>query len=339
MAGYTIVLDAMGGDNAPRCNVEGAILALGQDKDLKLVLTGKQDQLNKLLDECRSQGQTWDENRLAIVHTEEVIENEEHSPAEAVRAKRNSSLSVGCQMVRSGEADGMVSAGNTGAVLSGGTLLIGRIKGVQRPALTLPLPTGNPPTVMVDVGANMDAKASYLVQFARMSTIYFRELYGVEKPRVALLNVGVEEGKGTELTKEVYDLLKADEAINFIGNIEAREVLMGASDIVVCDAFAGNVFLKTVEGTAKFIMNQLKAGIKDSFKAKIGALLMKKTLKGLKNSLDPSSVGGTPLLGVKGALIKAHGNSDAIAIMNAIRQCAMFISTGVNDKIAESIRG
>ncbi len=338
MSEYTIVLDAMGGDYAPGCNVEGAILALQKDPNLHLILTGREPEIQPLLDKAEKEGKQWDHDRLKIVHTDVVIANDEHSPAEAVRAKRDSSLSIACRMVREGEADGMVSAGNTGAVLSGGTLLIGRIKGVQRPALTLPLPTGNPPTVMVDVGANMDAKSGYLVQFAKMSTIYYREQYQVENPRVALLNVGVEEGKGTELTKEVYDLLKEDPAINFIGNIEARDVMLGASDIVVCDAFAGNVFLKTVEGTAKFILNQLKESVMGSLRAKIGGLLLKPALKGLKSSLDPSSVGGTPLLGVKGALIKAHGNSDGIAIMNAIGQCARFIASGVNEKIAENIR-
>ena len=338
MAGYKIVLDAMGGDEAPRCNVEGAVLALAEDPELSLVLTGPEPVLKKLLDEQKQAGRTWDEGRLSIVHTDQIIENEEHSPVEAVRNKRDSSMGLAFQMVRSKEADGMVSAGNTGALLSGGTLIVGRIKGVQRPALTLPLPTGNPPTVMLDMGANMDAKASYLVQFAHMASIYYRAMYGVKEPTISLLNVGVEEGKGNDLAKEVYDLLKADTGIHFVGNIEARDVMLGTSNIVVSDAFAGNVFLKSVEGTAKFIMNQLKAGVAGSLKAKIGALLMKPVLKGLKSSLDPSSVGGTPLLGVKGAVIKAHGNSDAMAIKNAIKQCSRFISSGVNQQIEQEIR-
>ena len=338
MAAYKIVLDAMGGDEAPRCNVEGAVMALAEDQDLSLILTGPEPVLKQLLEEQKKAGRTWDEDRLTIVHTDEVIANDEHSPAEAVRAKRDSSLGLAFSMVRAKEADGMVSAGNTGAVLSGGTLIVGRIKGVQRPALTLPLPTGNPPTVMLDVGANMDAKPAYLVQFAHMASIYYRSMYDVKEPRVSLLNVGVEEGKGNDLAKEVYDLLKSDERIKFAGNIEARDVMLGTTDIVVCDAFAGNVFLKSVEGTAKYIVNLLKDGISASLKAKIGALLMKKVLKGMKNSLDPSSVGGTPLLGVKGAVIKAHGNSDGRAIMNAIKQCSRFIASGVNEQIEQEIR-
>lgn len=333
MAGYTIVLDAMGGDNAPQAPVEGALMALEEDPRLSLILTGREPELVSLLE-----GRTYDTARLHIVHTEEVIENEEHSPAEAVRQKKNSSLTVAMRMVRQKEADGVVSAGNTGAVLSAGTLLIGRIRGVLRPALTLALPTGNPPVVVLDVGANMDSKSSYLVQFAHMSTIYYRNLYGVERPRVALLNVGVEEGKGNELVKEVYGLMKEDAFLYFVGNVEARDVMLGAADIVVCDAFAGNVLLKTLEGTAQFIMKTLKEEAYASTRTKLGAAMMKPALRNLKNRLDPSTIGGTPLLGVNGAVIKAHGNSNGQAIASAIRQCSKFIASGVNREITENIQ-
>lgn len=333
MAAYKIVIDAMGGDNAPQAPVEGALMALEQDPALSLVLTGKKPVLEELLKDRQ-----YDKTRLEIVHTEEVIENEEHSPVEAVRKKKDSSLAVAMRMVKQKEVDGVVSAGNTGAVLSGATLLVGRIRGVLRPALTLVLPSGEPPVMVLDVGANMDSKPAYLVQFARMSSIYYHHLYNVEKPRVGLLNVGVEEGKGNELVKEVYELLKAEEQINFIGNVEARDVMLGAADIVVTDAFAGNVLLKTIEGTAKFIVNTLKEEIYSSTRNKIGAVLMKPALGSLKSRLDPSLVGGTPLLGINGAVIKAHGNSNGQAIASAISQCSKFIATGVNAEIAEKIK-
>lgn len=333
MTKYTIVLDAMGGDNAPQAPVEGALMALEKDPALSLVLTGKKPVLEELL-----KGRTYDAERLHIVHTEEVVENEEHSPAEAVKKKKDSSLAVAMRMVKSREVDGLVSAGNTGAVLSGATLLVGRIRGVLRPALTLVLPTGNPPVMVLDVGANMDAKPAYLVQFARMSSIYYRHLYDTEKPRVALLNVGVEEGKGNEVVKEVYNLLKEEEKINFIGNIEARDVMLGAADIVVTDAFAGNVLLKTIEGTAQFIMNTLKEEAYSSTRNKLGAVMMKPALRNLKRRLDPTLIGGTPMLGINGAVIKAHGNSNGQSIASAIGQCARFIATGVNQEIAENIK-
>ncbi len=329
MAGYTIVVDAMGGDNAPEAPVQGAAAALKENPDLSLILTGREPVLRDLLAK-----ESCDPKRLRIVHTEEVVENGEHSPAEAVRKKKDSSLAVALRMLRDGKAQGFVSAGNTGAVLSGGTLIAGRIRGILRPALTLAIPVSDPPVVLLDVGANMDCKSAYLAQFARMGSIYCRKMFGLESPRVGLLNVGTEEGKGNALTREAYPLLQNDKRIHFVGNVEAREGLLGAADILVCDAFAGNVLLKTIEGTAGYILNTLKAEIHASAKAKVGAMFLMPTLKRLKARLDPSSVGGTPLLGVNGAVIKAHGNSDARAIASAIRQCGNFIASGVNEAIA-----
>ena len=327
-----IVVDAMGGDYAPEAPIQGALLALEKHPFLKITLTGSKEALDKNL-----AGKTYDKNRLSLVYTTQVIENEEHSPVDAIRTKKDSSMAVGLGMIRRKEADGIVSAGNTGALLSGATLITGRIKGVFRPALTLVLPTGNSPTLLLDVGANMDAKPQYLVQFAQMATIYYRNLYGVENPRVALLNVGVEEGKGNQLAKETYDLLKEERNIRFTGNIEAREYFSNAAEIIVTEGFAGNILLKGSEGLAQYMLGSIKKSLMSSLKTKIGALLIKPALMGLKDSLDPRTVGGTPLLGTNGAVIKAHGNSRADAFASAIEQCLKFIDTDVIQKIEKEL--
>ena len=327
-----IVIDAMGGDYAPAAPIEGALAALKKYPSLKITLIGTKEALDEHL-----AGKEYDSERLEKVYATEVIENEEHSPVDAIRTKKDSSMAVGLTMVRRKQADGMISAGNTGALLSGATLLTGRIRGIFRPALTLVLPTGNTPTLLLDVGANMDAKPQYLVQFALMATIYYRNLYGVESPRVALLNVGVEEGKGNQLAKETYDLLKETPGINFTGNIEAREYFSNAADIIVTEGFAGNILLKGSEGLAAYLFGSIKKNLMSSLRTKIGALLVKPALMGLKDSLDPRTVGGTPLLGVNGAVIKAHGNSRAEAFVSAIGQCLKFIDTGVIRKIEEEM--
>jgi glycerol-3-phosphate acyltransferase PlsX len=329
----TVVVDAMGGDYAPKAPVEGALQALEQNPQLQIILTGSKEALESALE-----GKTYDSKRLSLHYTSEVIENEEHSPAEAIREKRDSSMAVGLRMVKEKQADGMVSAGNTGALLAGGTLLVGRIPGVARPVLSIELPVGEIPTLLLDVGANMDAKTSYLVQFAQMSTIYMRKQYGLEAPKVGLLNVGVEPGKGNAQAKEAFEALQQQEGIHFIGNVEAREVLFGRADIVVTDAFAGNVLLKSIEGTAEYIVKLLKSGIYASTRGKLGGLLLKPVMKQLKGKLDPASVGGTPLLGVNGAVIKAHGNSKAGAFANAIRKCSEFASSGITAEIADKIK-
>lgn len=329
---YKIVVDAMGGDYAPGAPIGGALLALERFPNLHVILTGTRKVIEKEL-----AGKTYDKERLQIHETTEVVENEEHSPAEAIRKKKDSSMVVGLKKVRAGEADGFVSAGNTGAVLSGATLLVGRIKGIMRPALTVAFPTGDIPTLVLDIGANMDSKPEWLVQFAKMCEIYCRKLYGIAKPKVGLLNVGVEPGKGNELVKQVYEMLLQEEGMNFIGNIEAREVFSGDMNIVVTDAFAGNVLLKNTEGVADFIMKKLKKELYSTFRTKIGALLAKPALMKLKADLDPRAVGGTPLLGVDGAVIKAHGNSNDEAVSNAIRQCLQFIETGVNEEIRNAL--
>lgn len=323
-----LVIDAMGGDYAPKAPVEGALLALEKFPSLSLVLTGPEETVRELLS-----GKTYDKNRLEIRNCTEQIENEEHSPVEAVRKKKDSSMVVGLSMIKKGEADGLVSAGNTGALLAGATLVAGRIPGVFRPALTVALPTGTLPTLVLDVGANMDAKPAYLHQFAKMSEIYYRHLYGVEKPKVALLNVGVEPGKGNQLAKDAFELLSQDEALCFEGNIEAREILSGEYQIVVTEGFSGNVMLKTLEGVAAYIFTSLKEALMSGFLSKVGALLAKPAMMDLKNRLDPRSVGGSPLLGTNGAVVKAHGNSRAEAFLGAIDQCMRFIETGINEEI------
>lgn len=333
MTEYKIVVDAMGGDYAPQAPVGGALLALSQCPELSIVLTGNEEAIRKEL-----AGKSYDAERLTIHPTTEVVENEEHSPVEAIRKKKDSSMVVALKMLKQQEVDGFVSAGNTGAVLSGATLLVGRIAGVQRPALTVALPTGELPTLVLDVGANMDSKPGYLVQFARMCQIYFRKQYGIAQPKVGLLNVGVEPGKGNALVKEVYELLKQEEDMHFIGNVEAREVMSGDVHIVVTDGFAGNVLLKNTEGVVSFILKKMKKELYSSLRTKIGALLIKPALLALKKDLDPRAVGGTPMLGVDGAVIKAHGNSNDVAIANAVRQCLTFIDSGVNDEIRAKLK-
>ncbi len=333
--GYKIVIDGMGGDYAPQAPVNGALMALEMNPELSIVLTGTKEALDKELE-----GKTYDKNRLTLVYTTEVVENEEHSPVEAIRRKKDSSMVVALKMVKNKEVDGFVSAGNTGAVLSGATLLVGRIKGVQRPALTVALPSGEIPVLVLDIGANMDSKPSYLVQYAKMSEIYCRKLYGVAKPSIGLLNVGVEPGKGNSLSKEVYELLmeEKEQGMNFIGNVEAREVFSGDMNIVVTDAFAGNVLLKNTEGVVAFIFKALKKEMYSNLRSKIGALLLKPAFMKLKSQLDPRAVGGTPLLGVDGAVIKAHGNSNDVAISSAVKQCLSFIKTEVNEEIRANLK-
>lgn len=330
MAAYKILIDAMGGDHAPQAPAEGALLALADDPELRIVLAGREEAIRKALE-----GKTYDASRLTILHKEQVVENEEHNPAEAVRAKKDSSMMYGMRMVKNKEVDGMVSAGNTGAVLSGATLLVGRIPGVLRPALSVALPGRKGPVFLLDVGANMDSKSAYLVQFAQMMSVYCHHQLGMKTPRVGLLNVGAEPGKGNALAKEVYPLLEKEPEICFAGNVEAREVLENAVDIVVTDGFAGNILLKGLEGVAGYMMSCLKEEIMSGMRAKIGGMLMKGALKNLKAKLDPSAVGGTPLLGINGAVIKAHGNSNEAAFASAIKQCVRYLDSNVNEQIRE----
>jgi len=326
-----IVIDAMGGDNAPSSNVEGAVKALNEKDGFEIILTGDQEALEKEL-----MGKTYPHDRLRIVPTTEVIAMAE-PPVEAIRGKADSSIVVGLKMVRKGEADAFISAGSTGAVLVGGQLIVGRLKGVERPPLACLIPTEKGCTCLIDCGANVDARASWLVQFARMATIYMEKVVGVKDPSVGILNIGAEEEKGNALVKEAFPLLKACDGIRFIGSVEARDVPAGAADIVVTDAFAGNVLLKMYEGTASALLRVVKQSMMASFKTKIGALLIKDELKGTLKAYDSSNYGGAPLLGLNGLVVKAHGSSKANEIRLSVYECLKFADNHVNDMIRAAI--
>lgn len=324
-----IAIDAMGGDNAPRSVVEGAILAAKQYSDIEIILVGKEEEIKNYL--------TSDiPSNISIVNANEVILTEDE-PVKAVRRKKDSSLVVASQLVKDGKADAVITAGNTGAFMTAGLLVAGRIKGIERPALAPVLPTtGKNGVLVLDVGANMDPTPEQLVQYALMGKIYAEQVLGIEKPRVGLLNVGVEDTKGNELIKKTFPLLK-EQPINFVGNIEAREINSGVCDVLVCDGFTGNVVLKLTEGLASTIFQILKVELTRNLKSKLAALVLKPGLKNIKKQMDYSEVGGAPLLGVNGAFIKAHGSSDAKAIMNAVRQARTFLKNQVLEKFETEI--
>ena len=329
-----LALDAMGGDNAPQAVVEGALQALRElDKDIIIWLFGDESQLKACLS-----GKEYPADRLLIRPASEVITCEE-APAVAVRRKKDSSMVLAAKAVADKEADCFISAGSTGAVLACGTLIIRRIKDVQRPALAPLVPNlqgGH--TMIIDAGANVDSKPLYLVQFAQMGSAYMELVEGVKEPVIGLLNNGEEAEKGNELTKETYPLLHALEGIHFGGNCEARELMSGDFDVVVTDGFAGNVLLKSTEGTAKAITSMLKTELMGSLRGTIGGAIAKPAFAALKKKMDYTEVGGAPLLGVNGGVIKAHGSSNAKAFFNAIRQARKLVEGGVTEKIATSVR-
>ncbi len=323
----TISVDALGGDNAPEVVLDGVADALAVDADLSVILCGPADVVEPF---------AAAHDRCVARATTEVISMAEH-PANAVRKKKDSSIVVGCRLVKEGEAQGFFSAGSTGACLAAGTLVMGRIKGVSRPALATVVPSPAKPVVLCDVGANADCKPDYLVQFADMASIYAREVMGVSNPRVGLLNIGEEEEKGSQFAQEAHALLK-ERVKNFDGNAEGRDVMDGSFDVVVCDGFTGNVCLKTIEGTAKVLFSQLKSIMMASFVTKLAAAALKGGLKDLKNSIDPDAVGGAPLLGCKGACIVGHGSSNARAIKNGVLASAEYVRSGVSELIAEAVQ-
>lgn len=324
-----IFVDGMGGDNAPIEVVKGCILAI-QEYDIDLSIIGNEDLISMELSKYH-----YDKSKIIVIPSTEVIENTEE-PALAIRRKKDSSLVVGLESMKQYENSVIISAGSTGALLAGGLLKLGRIKGIYRPALAPALPTQNGISLLLDAGANADCKSSYLQQFAIMGSIYMKNVLGIENPRVGLINIGSEEKKGNELVKETYQLLKESD-INFIGNVEAREIPNGVADVLVCDGFTGNIVLKLTEGVAMYIFKALKDTIMASTKGKIGGMLLKSNLKDFKNQMDYSEYGGAPLLGVKGGVIKAHGSSDAKAIKNAIRQGIKFIENDVLSEISKKI--
>lgn len=314
-----IIVDAMGGDNAPGEIVKGALQAARARGDLEIVLVGKEAEVKAAAAACG--GLT---ERVSIVNATEVIEMHD-DPATAFKVKKDSSMTVGLTMLKNGEGDAFVSAGSTGALLSAGTLIVKRIRGIRRAAMAPLVPTAGRGVVLVDCGANAECTVEYLVQFAYLGSIYAARALGVDKPRVGLLNIGTEDTKGDQLRRDTYQALKeAGEAgnLNFIGNIEAKEAVKGGCDVVVADGFSGNVMLKTIEGVGSFLGKELKGMFLRSLKTKIAALMVKSGLDAFKERLDPDTVGGTPFLGLQKPVIKAHGSSKARAIENAVYQAA-----------------
>jgi glycerol-3-phosphate acyltransferase PlsX len=327
-----IALDAMGGDNAPVEIIKGAIDAIGKEPDMKVFLVGQEDVIKKELAKYQ-----YNKEQIEVVHASEVIETAE-PPVNAIRRKKDSSIVVGMKLVKAGTADAFVSAGSSGAILVGGQTLVGRIKGVERPPLAPLIPTEKGVTLLVDSGANVDARPSHLVQFAKMGSIYMEHVLGIKNPKVGIVNIGAEEDKGNALVKETFPLLKEQKDINFIGSVEAREIPHGQADVVVCDAFAGNIILKTYEGVGAVLISKVKEGLMTSLRSKIGALLIKPALKATLKQFDASEHGGAPLLGLRGLVVKTHGSATAKEVSNTLAQCVTFKRQKINEKIAECIQ-
>ncbi len=326
-----VALDAMGGDNAPVEIVKGAIDAIGKSNNIVVKLVGQEAVITEELKKY-----TYDKTAIEVVNATEVIETAE-PPVMAIRTKKDSSIVVGMNLVKKGEADAFVSAGSTGAILVGGQLIVGRIKGVERPPLAPLLPTKKGVSLLIDCGANVDARPSHLVQFAKMGSIYMESVMGVKKPKVAIVNIGAEEEKGNMLVKETFPLLKSCSDINFVGSIEARDIPNGDVDVIVTEAFVGNVILKLYEGVGATLISMVKQGMMASLRSKIGALLVKPALKTTLKKFDASDHGGAPLIGLNGLVVKTHGSSKANEVCNSILQCVTFKEQGINDKIKQSI--
>lgn len=326
-----IALDAMGGDHAPEEIVKGGLKALKENNEVVIKLIGKPELIERFLE-----GKDYDKERLHLVAASEVIENEE-APVAAIRRKKDSSIVRAMKLVKDKEADAFVSAGSTGAVLVGSQLVIGRLPGIHRAPLAPLIPTEKGFSLLVDCGANVDARAAHLLQFARMGSVYMERMLGVDNPKVAIVNVGAEEEKGNALVKESFPLLKQCREINFTGSIEAREIPKGQADVIVCEAFTGNVILKLYEGVGQTLLSKIKTALMSDLRSKIGALLIKPALKRTLKAFDASEYGGAPLLGLNGLVIKAHGNSKANEICNSIMQCIEFHEKGLHKLIRESI--
>ena len=326
-----VAVDAMGGDNAPGEIVKGVVEALNADRRIKVFLAGREPLIQEELKKY-----TYDPERLEVVHAQEVIETGE-PPVMAVRRKKDSSIVKCMYLVKEGECDALVSAGSTGALLVGGQVIVGRIKGVERPPLAPLIPHMDGVSLLLDCGANVDARPGQLLQFAKMGSVYMEHVIGVANPRVGLVNIGVEEEKGNALTKEAYPLLRHCPEINFIGNVEARDIPLGAADVLVCEAFAGNIVLKMLEGASGALIQKIKAGMMSSLRSKLGAALVKPALKRTLKGFSTEEYGGAPLLGLNGLVVKTHGSSSAVEIRNSILQCIAFKEQNINQKIKEQV--
>ncbi|MCQ2540883.1 MAG: phosphate acyltransferase PlsX [Lachnospiraceae bacterium] len=326
-----VAIDAMGGDNAPLEIVKGAIEALNESQDLYLFLVGKEAAVKAELAKY-----TYDTSRVEVVDATEEIEMAE-PPVAAIRKKRDSSMVKALYLVREGKADAIVSAGSSGALLVGGQLVVGRLKGIDRAPFAPLIPTAKGISLLIDCGANVDAKPQHLVAFAKMGSIYVKNALGIENPRVAIVNIGAEEEKGNALVKDTFPLLKECEDINFIGSIEARDIPAGYADVIVCEAFVGNVILKLYEGTADMLVKVIKQGLMSSLRSKIGALLIKPALKKTLKGFSAQDYGGAPMLGLKGLVVKTHGSAKAIEVKHSVLQCITFKSQAINDQIKEQL--
>ncbi len=329
-----IIIDAMGGDNAPSEIVKGAVDAQ-KEFGVDITLVGIEEQVRACLADCAAA----DNAHITVVNATEVVDMHD-DPAMACRRKKDSSMTVGLNLLKNSEGDAFISAGSTGALLTGATLIVKRIRGIRRACFCPVIPNGGKGVVLIDCGANVDCTSEYLLQFAYMGSFYASAISGVDNPRVALLNNGSEDTKGTELCKETYALLRAaheEGRINFVGNIEGGDVFADKCDVIVTDGFTGNILMKCIEGSAKFLMKKVKGVMLKSFKNKMAALLIKKDFGAVKSLLDPNEVGGTPFLGITKPVIKAHGSSDANAIKNAIFRAKEYAESGFIDEITENI--
>ncbi len=327
-----VVLDAMGGDNAPQAPVQAAVDAIRTRTDIKVILVGQEEVVREELSKYE-----YPKEQIELVDAPEVIEMAE-PPVLAIRRKKQSSIVVGLNLVKNGEADAFVSAGSTGAVLVGGQTIVGKIRGIQRAPLAPLIPTETGISLLIDCGANVDARAEHLVQFAKMGSIYMKDVVGIKNPRVAIVNIGAEEEKGNALVKATIPLLKECTDINYVGCIEARDIPRGGADVIVCEAFVGNVILKLYEGLSSTLIGVIKQGLMSTLKSKIGAALALPALKKTIKSFDASEYGGAPLLGLNGLVVKTHGSAKAKEITNSIFQCVTFNQEDINGKIKENIK-